>query len=145
MATKSTAEAVWEGDLPKGHGRVKGTSGGLAETSVSWAARTGTATGLTTPEELLAAAHAACYSMALSAGLGRMMKPPEQLRVKATATFDKVGEGWKVTTMEIAVVGKVPGLTASEFESAAKAAGDSCPISGVMKGNVAVSVRASLE
>jgi lipoyl-dependent peroxiredoxin len=145
MATKSTAEAVWEGDLPKGQGRVKGTSGGLSETSVSWAARTGTASGLTTPEELLAAAHASCYSMALSAGLGRMQKPPQQLRVRATATFDKVGEAWKVTTMEITVVGKVPGLTASEFEAAAKAAGDGCPISGVMKGNVAVSVRASLE
>jgi len=145
MATKSTAEAVWEGDLPHGHGRVKGTSGGLGETSVSWAARTGTASGLTTPEELLAAAHAACYSMALSAGLGRQQKPPERLRVSATATFDKVGDGWKVTTMEITVVGKVPGLSAAEFEAAAKAAGEGCPISGALKGNVAVSVRASLE
>jgi lipoyl-dependent peroxiredoxin len=145
MATKSIAEAVWEGDLPHGHGRVKGKSGGLAETSVSWAARTGTATGLTTPEELLAAAHAACFSMALSAGLGRMQKPPQQLGVKATATFDKVGEAWKVTTMELEVLGKVPGLTAPEFEAAAKAASEGCPISGVMKGNVAVSVRAFLE
>jgi len=117
----------------------------LAETSVSWAARTGTAAGLTTPEELLAAAHAACYSMALSAGLGRMQKPPQRLAVTASATFDKVGDGWKVTTMELSVVGTVPGLSASEFEAAAKAAGEGCPISGVMKGNVAVSVRARLE
>ena len=145
MAAKSTAEAVWEGDLPHGHGRVKGTSGGLAESSVSWAARTGTESGLTTPEELLAAAHASCFSMALSAGLGRMQKPPQRLTVRATATFDKVGDGWKVTSMEITVVGKVPGVTASEFEAAARAAGEGCPISGVMKGNVAVSVRASLE
>ena len=145
MAVKSKAEAVWEGDLPHGHGRVKGTSGGLAEASVSWAARTGTSTGNTTPEELLAAAHAACYSMALSGGLGRMQKPPASLKVSATATFDKVGEGWKVTTMEIVVVGKVPGISASEFEAAAKAAGEGCPMSGVMKGNVAVSVRATLE
>jgi lipoyl-dependent peroxiredoxin len=145
MATKSTAEAVWEGDLPHGHGRVKGTSGGLSETTVTWAARTGTESGRTTPEELLAAAHAACYSMALSAGLGRMQKPPQSLKVRATATFDKVGDGWKVTTMELTVAGKVPGATAAEFEAAAKGAADGCPISGAMKGNVAISVRASLE
>jgi lipoyl-dependent peroxiredoxin len=145
MAAKSTAEAVWEGDLPHGQGRVKGKSGGLPEAAVSWAARTGTASGLTSPEELLAASHAACYSMALSAGLGRIEKPPQRLRVSATATFDKVGDGWKVTTMELVVAGKVPGITAAEFESAAKAASEGCPISGVMKGNVAVSVRAALE
>ncbi len=145
MATKSKAEAVWEGDLPHGHGRVKGTSGGFAETSVSWAARTGTVSGLTTPEELLAAAHAACYSMALSGGLGRLQKTPERLTVSATATFDKVGDAWKVTTMELTVVGKVPGITAAEFESAAQAAGLGCPISGVMKGNVEIRVHATLE
>jgi lipoyl-dependent peroxiredoxin len=145
MAVKSRAEAVWEGDLAKGKGRVKGTSGGLAETTVSWAARSGTATGLTTPEELLAAAHAACYAMALSAGLGRMQKPPERLAVSATATFDKVGDGWKVTTMELSVVGKVPGLSAAEFESAAKAASEGCPISAALKGNVTVTASAKLE
>jgi lipoyl-dependent peroxiredoxin len=145
MAAKSRAEATWEGDLPHGHGRVRGTSGALPETAVSWAARTGTASGQTTPEELLAAAHAACFSMALSAGLGRMQRPPQRLKVSATATFDKVGDGWKVTTMEIEVTGNVPGLSAAEFETAAKAAGEGCPISGVMKGNVAISVHAKLE
>jgi lipoyl-dependent peroxiredoxin len=145
MAVKSTAEAVWENDLPHGHGRVKGKSGGLAETAVSWAARTGTMGGQTTPEELLAAAHASCFSMALSGGLGRMQKPPTSLKVSATATFDKVGEAWKVTTMELVVVGKVAGITAAEFESAAQAAAQGCPMSGVMKGNVVVSVHASLE
>jgi lipoyl-dependent peroxiredoxin len=145
MAVKSKAEATWEGDLPHGHGHVQGTSGGLPETSVSWAARTGTEGGKTTPEELLAAAHAACYSMALSAGLGRMQKPPKDLRVTATATFDKVGEGWKVTTMELTVVGHVPGISAADFEAAAKAASVGCPISGALKGNVEVSVRATLE
>ncbi len=144
MATQSTAEAVWEGDLPHGKGRVKGTSGGLPETTVSWAARTGSQSGLTTPEELLAAAHAACFSMALSAGLGRQQKPPQELRVRATATFDKVGDGWKVTTMALEVHGKVPGITAADFEAAAKAASQGCPISGVMKGNVEISVRATL-
>jgi lipoyl-dependent peroxiredoxin len=145
MAVKSRAEAVWDGDLAQGRGRVKGTSGGLAETSVSWAARSGAASGLTTPEELLAAAHAACYAMALSAGLGRMQKPPQKLHVSATATFDKVGDGWKVTTMELSVTGKVPGLSAAEFETAAKAAAEGCPISGAIKGNVTVTHSAKLE
>jgi lipoyl-dependent peroxiredoxin len=145
MAAKRTAEAVWENDLLHGSGRVKGTSGALPEMAVSWSARTEASGGKTSPEELLAAAHAACFSMALSAGLGRMQKPPQRIQVTATANFDKVGDGWKVTTMELAVVGKVPGLTAPEFDAAAQAAGQGCPISGALKGNVAVTVRATLE
>ena len=136
---------MWDGDLAQGRGRVKGTSGGLAETSVSWAARSGAASGLTTPEELLAAAHAACYAMALSGGLGRMQKPPQRLQVSATATFDKVGDAWKVTTMELAVTGKVPGISATDFAAAAKAAAEGCPISGAVKGNVTVTHTATLE
>jgi lipoyl-dependent peroxiredoxin len=144
MAAKRTAEAVWLGDLPHGQGTVKGTGGALREVPVSWAARTEAPGGKSSPEELLAAAHAACFSMALSAGLGRMQKPPERLQVSATATFDKVGDAWRVTTMELDVVGKVPGLTAAEFESAATAASQGCPISAALKGNVAISVRARL-
>lgn len=144
MAAKRTAEAVWEHDLLHGQGTVRGTSGALPSMGVSWSARTEASGGKTSPEELLAAAHAACYSMALSAGLGRLQKPPERLDVRATATFDKVGDGWKVTTMELNVVGKVPGLSAAEFESAARSAAEGCPISGALKGNVAVSVQAKL-
>jgi len=144
MAAKRTATAMWEGDLIHGHGTVKGTSGALTEHPVSWAARTETPGGKTSPEELLAAAQASCFCMALSAGLGRIQKPPQQLSVSATATFDKVGEGWKVTTMEIDVTGKVAGITAAEFDQAAQAAGQGCPISGALKGNVAITVRAKL-
>lgn len=144
MAAKRTAQATWEGDLPTGHGHVTGTSGGLPEVQVSWAARTEAPGGKTSPEELLAAAHAACFSMALSAGLGRIQKPPQRLEVSATVTFDKVGEGWKVTTSEISVVGTVPGITAEEFEKAAHGAGQNCPISGALKGNVAITVLAKL-
>jgi len=144
MAAKRTATAVWEQDLVHGHGTVKGTSGALGELAVSWSARTESSGGKTSPEELLAAANASCFSMALSAGLGRMQKPPERLEVSATATFDKVGDGWKVTTMELTVTGKVPGISAAEFEQAAQAAGQGCPISTALKGNVAVSVRAKL-
>lgn len=113
--------------------------------AVSWSARTEASGGKTSPEELLAAAHAACFSMALSAGLGRMQKPPDRLTVSATATFDKVGDAWKVTTMELEVLGKVPGISAAEFQQAAQAAGQGCPISTALKGNVAISVRAKLE
>ncbi|MGD0250454.1 MAG: OsmC family peroxiredoxin [Thermoplasmata archaeon] len=144
MAAKRTAHAVWEHDLLHGHGTVKSTSGAFGELAVSWGARTEASGGKTSPEELLAAAHASCFSMALSAGLGRLQKPPEKLEVSATATFDKVGDGWKVTTMELNVVGKVPGITAAEFEAAAKAASQGCPISGALKGNVAISVQAKL-
>jgi osmotically inducible protein OsmC len=144
MATTRTAEAVWEHDLLRGHGTVKGTSGALGEMPVTWSARTEASGGKTSPEELLAAAQAACFSMALSGGLGRMQKPPERLNVSATATFDKVGDAWKVTRMDISVVGKVPGISAAEFETAAQAAGKGCPISGALQGNVALTVRAKL-
>lgn len=144
MAATRTAQAVWESDLLRGHGSVQGTSGGLPSVSVSWSARTEASGGRTSPEELLAAAHASCYSMALSAGLGRMQHPPAKLEVSATATFDKVGDGWKVTKMELSVVGHVPGISADEFRTAAEAAGAGCPISGALKGNVPVSVTARL-
>jgi len=144
MAASRTAQAVWEHDLLRGHGTVQGTSGALPPMGVSWSARTEASGGKTSPEELLAAAHAACFSMALSGALGRMQKPPERLEVRATATFDKVGEAWKVTTMELAVTGEVPGITPAEFETAAQGAGQGCPISGALKGNVAITVHATL-
>lgn len=144
MAAKRSAHAVWLGDLAHGHGTVKGTTGALPEVGVSWPARTEVPGGKSSPEELLAAAEAACFSMALSAGLGRMQKPPTRLEVTATATFDKVGDGWKVTTMEIDVVGTVAGLSSEEFGKAAKAASEGCPISSALKGNVAISLTARL-
>ena len=144
MAATRTAHAVWEHDLLHGHGTVKGTSGALGELAVSWSARTEASGGRTSPEELLAAAHASCFSMALAAGLARAQKPPERLRVSATATFDKVGDAWKVTTMVLDVKGTVPSLTAAEFETAAKAAGEGCPISKALKGNVEIVVHATL-
>jgi lipoyl-dependent peroxiredoxin len=145
MAAQRTAHAVWEGDLLHGHGTVKGTSGAIAELPISWSARTEASGGKTSPEELLAAAHAACFSMAFSNGLAKAQHPAQRLAVTATATFDKVGDGWKVTTMELGVVGKVPGISAADFEAAAKAAGAGCPISGALKGNVEIRVQAKLE
>ncbi|MEM0129672.1 MAG: OsmC family peroxiredoxin [Thermoplasmata archaeon] len=144
MAAKRTAQAVWEGDLLKGHGTVHGAPGALPSVPVSWAARTERQGAQTSPEELLAAAHASCFSMALSAGLGRAGTPPQKLEVTATATFDKVGDGWKVTGMELSVVGTVPGIAAKDFEEAARAASEGCPISGAIKGNVPVTLKARL-
>ena len=144
MAAQRTAEVTWEGDLLNGLGRVRFGSGAVSEASVSWASRTETPSGKTSPEELLAGAHASCYSMSLSAGLARNRTPPKRLDVKATATFDRVGEGWKVTTMELAVKGSVPGIDSAKFGELAEAAKDNCPISQALKNNVQVTVKAEL-
>lgn len=143
MAAKRTANAVWEKDLLRGQGRVQGTSGGLPQVMVSWSSRTEASAGKTSPEELLAAAHAACFSMALSNTLAKLQKPPERIEVQATCTFDKVGDGWSVTTMELDVAGKVPGADAAQFAEAAKTASVNCPISRALKGNVEVRITGS--
>src|SRR5918912_4361479 len=100
MAAVRRAEVSWSGDLPTGKGNVSGTtSGAFKQLEVSWPRRSEPdANGVTSPEELLAAAHASCYAMALSAGLGRAGSPPESLKVSATLTFDRVGEGFKVVS-----------------------------------------------
>ncbi len=144
MTAKRTATASWEGDLPKGHGTVTGASGALPVLGLTWAARTESSDGKTSPEELLAAAHAGCFAMALTATLGRAGKPSERVSVRATSTFDKVGDAWKVTTMELDVTAKVPGLSAGEFAEIAKRAEQGCPISGAIRGNVQIQLNARL-
>lgn len=144
MSMKSSAEAVWEHDLLKGSGRVRFQSGAAPDLPVSWAARTEASNGKTSPEELLAAAHAACYSMAFSAGLARNGTPPDRLTVQAVATFDKVGDAWRVTTMELTVTGQVPHISPEKFEELAKGAKDGCPISNAIKGNVEIRLVAHL-
>jgi lipoyl-dependent peroxiredoxin len=146
MAAERTARAVWQGNLVAGSGEVSTeTTSVLVNTPVTWAARTEAPDGKTSPEELLAAAHAACFCMALSGALDKAGTPPERLETTATATFDEVGEGWKVTTMVLQVKGKVPGVDAAAFEEAAQGAGEGCPISGALKGNVDIRVTAELE
>src|SRR5439155_7796140 len=130
----------------KGSGQTSGISSKtFASLPVSWSARTEEPGGKTSPEELLAAAHSSCYAMALSAGLGRGGTSPERLDVSATVTFDKVGDGWKVVSSALTVRGKVPGIDADAFKKAAEAARDGCPISQALKGNVDLSVEATLE
>lgn len=146
MAAERTAEVTWKGSLFEGGGTVDLVSSGLArDMPVTWASRTEAPGGKTSPEELLAAAHAACFSMALSAQLARRGNPPERLDVRATATFDKVGEGFKVTSMRLHVRGRVPGADETAFRQAAEAAKDGCPISQALKGNVPITLEAVLE
>lgn len=146
MAATRTATVTWNGNLATGSGTVTaGSSELFTDLPVSWAARTEMPDGQTSPEELLAAAHASCFSMQLSVGLDRAGTPPDHLHVSATVTFDKVGEAWTVTTSELDVIGVVPGLDDAGFEAAALAAKDGCPISRALAGNVELSVSATLE
>ncbi len=146
MAAKREAKAVWEGDLLSGSGVVTAsTSQAFNELPVTWASRTESSDGRTSPEELVASAHASCFCMALSAGLGRGGTPPERLEVSATVTFEKVEAGWKVASSALTVKGRVPGLDQEGFAKAAEGAKDGCPISGALKGNVELSVEAVLE
>lgn len=139
------ADAVWQGSLGQGSGEVSLiTSGAAGPLPVTWASRTERSNGKTSPEELVAAAHASCYCMALSHILDEAGAPPEKLETSVTVTFKEVEGGWKVGTSEITVKGKVPGMDEAAFQKAAEDAKDDCPISGALTGNVDLSVTASL-
>ena len=139
------ATAVWEGDLPHGSGRVGGATGAFSDLPVSWRARAEEAGGDTSPEELIAAAHATCYSMAFSNVLAGGGNAPERLEVTATCHLDRAGEGVEITTVELDVRGRVPGLDADGFERAAREAEAACPVSNALRGNVEIHVRPALE
>ena len=145
MAATREARAVWNGDLMSGTGTVGAASSGkFTDLPVSWSARTEAPGGKTSPEELLAAAHASCFAMALSAGLARAGTPPKRLEVSSKVTFDKVGDNWTVVSSELEVKGHVPGTDAAKFKQAAEGAKDNCPVSRSLKGNVKLSVNATL-
>ena|SRR5690349_12496968 len=142
-----SAEVEWQGNLTQGRGTIVRTgSGALGNQAITWTARTESSDGKTSPEELLAAAHASCFAMALSSDLSKAGHPPDRLAVSAVCTFDRKPEGgWKVGTMTIAVSGSVPGIDAAEFSRIAESTGQNCPISGALRNNVAISVNAQLE
>ncbi|MGH7476076.1 MAG: OsmC family peroxiredoxin [Longimicrobiales bacterium] len=142
---KRRASAVWNGSLAEGSGKVSTGTGVLRDVPVTWAARTGGDDAKTSPEELLAAAHAACFSMALAAGLGKSGNPPEELRVEATCSFAPKPEGgFRIGSIELQVRGRVPDIDQNAFEQAARAAGEGCPVSAALEGNVQVRVAAQL-
>jgi osmotically inducible protein OsmC len=146
MAATRTATVTWTGSLAEGSGTVSaGTSELFTDLPVSWASRTEAPDGRTSPEELLAAAHASCFSMALAGALARAGTPPDHVHASATVTFDKVGDAWTVTRSELDVVGTVPGIDEATFDAAAQATRDACPISRALAGNVELSVSSTLE
>ena len=144
MATERSAKTTWSGDLMSGNGEIaKAPSGAFGPLPVSWAARAeDDQGGKTSPEELIAAAHAACFAMALSHGLAQDGHAPEKLETSATLTFVP-GEG--ITKSALTVVGTVPGLDAEAFANAAEAAKDGCPVSSALKGNVELTLDARLQ
>ena len=144
MATDRRADVTWNGSLMDGSGTIRSTtSGAFGDLAVSWAARSEDETGgKTSPEELIAAAHAACFSMALSSGLAKAGTPPDELQTSATVTFQP-GEG--ITKIALAVRGRVPGIDAAAFGEAAEAAKANCPVSQALAGVPELSLDASLE
>ena len=142
MAAISRADAVWKGDLTSGAGRVKVATGAFDEFPVSWASRAESQKGKTSPEELIAAAHAACYSMAFSNGLSKAGHKVEELHTTAEVTFVP---GTGITTSALTVRGRVTGIDDAEFQKLAEEAKEGCPVSKALHGNVELKLEARLE
>ncbi len=142
MAAEHRATAIWEGDLMTGSGRYSLATGAAQDAPITWKART--EGGGTSPEELIAAAHAGCVSMALANTLAKAGTPPGRLRTDATATFDKTDDGFRLTTMRLAIRGEVEGVDEAGFREAAEDAKANCPVSKALEGNVEVSIDAAL-
>ena len=137
---KRKASAVWRGGLKDGKGTISSESGVLKETQYSFSTRFENGIG-TNPEELIAAAHAGCFSMAFSAELGKAGITPESIHTTATITMDKTDAGWTVTESHLDVAANVPGVDPAKFTAAANAAKAGCPISRLLKANVTMNAR----
>lgn len=146
MATTRRATATWSGDLAGGNGSVTAaTTKVFVDLPTTWKDRTEEAGGITSPEELLAAAHASCFAMACSNNLAKAGTPVERLDVEVSVLADRREAGWTVVSADIVVRGRVPGATEASFAEAATQAKDGCPISRAIVGNVELSVSATLE
>jgi osmotically inducible protein OsmC len=140
------ASAVWSGDLAGGNGEISFDSSGVAKGwPITWAARTEAPGGKTSPEELIAAAHAACYAMALSNSLTKDGHKPERLAVTATVSFEVGAGGARVSKSVLEVSGKIAGLDQNAFQAAAEKGEKGCPVSNALRGNVDITVRATLD
>jgi osmotically inducible protein OsmC len=144
MAVERSAKATWEGELIGGSGEVSTESGVVQSATVNWSSRAEQADENTSPEELIAAAHATCVSMALANGLAQAGTPATKLESDATATFDQTSDGFRLTTMRLSVRGQVDGLDEEGFRRAAEDAKENCPVSQALKGNVEVTLDAAL-
>jgi lipoyl-dependent peroxiredoxin len=138
------AEIIWDGPLGGGTGTLTSGSGALDQLAVTWASRTERPDGRTSPEELIAAAHASCFAMALALLLDAHHTPPQRLAVSAACTLDEVEHAPRITTVELAVRAEVPGLDAAELEQIVGQAADLCPVSNALHGNVEVNVSSEL-
>ena len=137
------AEVTWQGNLMKGSGTFDlASSGTMTGAQVTFARRIGNPEGSTSPEELIAAAHASCYAMALSNTLGEQGNDPEELNISATCTLDT--DSLKITTMVLDIRGNVPGVDEEAFRSAAEQAEQVCPVSNALRGNVNIQLNTSL-
>ena len=143
MATDRKAEVTWHGDLMSGGGRIDSvTSGAIGGLDVDWRARSEDAGSKTSPEELIAAAHASCLSMALSNGLAQAGHPADELKTSATVTFQP-GEG--ITKIALTVAGTVPGMDDAAFQEAAETAKENCPVSKALTGVPEITLDARLQ
>ena len=146
MAAVRQADATWSGNLTDGKGTVSAVSSGVfSALPTTWGSRVETSDGRTSPEELLAAAHASCFSMALSNDLFKRGFTADRLAVTARVTLDQTDAGRRVISSALTVSGVVPGIDAATFAEIAEVAKNGCPISNAIKGNVALSVEATLE
>ena len=144
MGVERSATAEWRGDLMSGSGSVSTESGVVNNATVKWSSRAERADENTSPEELIAAAHATCVSMALAHGLAQAGTPAQRLESRATATFDDVDGGFRLTTMKLMIEGEVEGVDEETFRQAASDAAENCPVSQALQGNVDISLDAAL-
>lgn len=139
------AQVTWEGNLVQGNGVIVSTSSGaLTDLPVTWASRVEKSDGKTSPEELIAAAHAECYAMGLANTLANSGTPVTRLNVEAVCTLNLTAQGLKIESMDLNVQGVVPGIDAAAFEQAAQTAEQTCPVSNALRNNVAINVHAQL-
>ena len=130
-----TATAIWNGTLKDGQGSISTPSGTLTNAPYSFLTRFESAQG-TNPEELIGAAHAGCFAMALSAQLSTMNFTPESIKVTATVSLEKLGAGWTISKIHLDLAARVPGISQAAFESAAASAKENCPVSRLFNADI---------
>jgi osmotically inducible protein OsmC len=140
-----SSNVVWEGTIARGAGRLSAHSGAFTALPVTAASRFGEAEGKTSPEELIAAAHATCFTMALGLVLAGEHTPPERLAVDAVITLEETDGSYTITSSELEVVGRVAGMDQAAFERAAQEAGQTCPVSRALAGSVEIRTHTHLE
>ena len=145
LIAQRTAEVTWDGSLERGSGSVSSGSGALVDMPVTWAARTEASGGKTSPEELIAAAHATCFTMALALVLGKAGTPPQRLVTRARCVLEEDHGAPRITGVTITVSAFADPLVAEAFHAAVDAASTLCPVSNALRGNVAIAIEARLE